>query len=61
MNHHRVKAFIAHFPVRLWPHTLDTLGMQLIAVTVLAVLLSNAVVVVWFGFGSQRNNDKAAN
>lgn len=38
---------------RLWPRTL---GTQLVLVTVLAVVISNMVVVFWFSLGHQRDN-----
>lgn len=41
----------------LWP---QTLGTQLVFVTVLAVLISNVVVVIWFSLGHQRDNETAA-
>lgn len=42
--------------MRLWPRTL---GMQLIAVTAVAVSLSNIAVASWFEFGSQQQNESA--
>jgi signal transduction histidine kinase len=42
--------------MRLWPRTL---GMQLVAVTASAVLLSNLAVAVWFELGSERLNESA--
>jgi signal transduction histidine kinase len=40
----------------LWP---QTLASQLVVVTALAVLLSNAVVVTWFTFGNENDRDAA--
>jgi signal transduction histidine kinase len=42
--------------MRLWPRTL---GMQLIAVTAVAVSLSNVAVATWFEFGNQQQNESA--
>jgi signal transduction histidine kinase len=42
--------------MKLWPRTL---GMQLIAVTALAVALSNIAVAAWFEFGNQQQNESA--
>jgi signal transduction histidine kinase len=39
-----------------WPRTV---GSQLIVVTALAVLLSNAAVMIWFTLGHERDNDTA--
>lgn len=43
-------------PLRFWPRTL---GTQLVVVTVLAVIISNVVVVIWFSLGHQRDNEAA--
>ncbi|MGB8601206.1 MAG: hypothetical protein WCD42_03310, partial [Rhizomicrobium sp.] len=43
-------------PLRFWPRTL---GTQLVVVTVLAVIISNVVVVIWFSLGHQRDNETA--
>jgi signal transduction histidine kinase len=40
--------------MKLWPRTL---GVQLIVVTVLAIVLSNAAVALWFALGSERLNE----
>jgi Signal transduction histidine kinase len=40
--------------MRLWPRTL---GIQLIAVTALAILVSNAAVALWFELGAERQNE----
>ncbi|MEI9932434.1 MAG: ATP-binding protein [Rhizomicrobium sp.] len=42
--------------MRYWPRTL---GMQLIAVTAVAVALSNIAVATWFEFGNQQRNESA--
>lgn len=42
--------------MKLWP---SKLGTQLVIVTALAVLLSNALIAVWFEWGSERNNRDA--
>ncbi len=42
--------------MRVWPRTL---GMQLVAVTAAAVLLSNLAVAIWFELGSERVNESA--
>jgi signal transduction histidine kinase len=42
--------------MKLWPRTL---GMQLIAVTAMAVAISNLAVATWFEFGNQRLNENA--
>jgi signal transduction histidine kinase len=42
--------------MRLWP---QTLGMQLIAVTAVAVALSNIAVASWFEFGNQQQTESA--
>jgi len=42
------------WPAHWWPRTL---GAQLVAVTVLAVLLSNAAVALWFQLGQERQNE----
>lgn len=40
--------------MRLWPRTL---GVQLIVVTALAIVISNAAVALWFELGSERQNE----
>ena len=40
--------------MRLWPRTL---GVQLIVVTALAIVVSNAAVALWFELGSERQNE----
>ena len=42
--------------MKLWPRTL---GMQLIAVTAVAVFLSNVAVAIWFEMGSERLSESA--
>jgi len=42
--------------MKLWPRTL---GMQLIAMTALAVALSNIAVATWFEFGNQQQTENA--
>ncbi len=42
--------------MKFWP---NTLGMQLIAVTAVAVAVSNIAVATWFEFGNQRQNESA--
>ena len=42
--------------MKLWPRTL---GMQLVAVTAAAVLISNLAVAAWFELGSERVNESA--
>lgn len=49
-------------PVRPWSFRRlgpKTLGSQMIVFTILAILLSNAMVVAWFTLGHQRENDEA--
>jgi hypothetical protein len=42
--------------MKFWPRTL---GMQLIAVTAVAVAVSNLAVATWFEFGNQRQTESA--